>query len=179
MLFAKLETKKFYFFSSFAPYREWKWLFASIVEKKFPFLLHIGTATGDFMTKSRNFFIFLLPHHICPANSCLLSSKRKKFIFPLSLHIGTAECRLLSWIVKKSRFPLSISYQYSKCPFASKIGKILKFLLSLHISPPTIQIMTFRKKISCDFSSQSKNTVRFLLYGGVYPVLYIRSFQFQ
>lgn len=121
-------------------------LFASIFEKKFLFLHHIGTATGDFMTKSRNFFIFLLPHHICPANSCLLSSKRKKFIFPLSLHIGTAECRLLSWIVKKSRFPLSISYQYSKCPFASKIENFLKFLLSLHICPLNVQIMTFRGK---------------------------------
>ena len=69
-------------------------------------------------------------------------------------------------------------YLSSKCLFASKIVKILKFLLSHHICPLTAQIMTvfgnFLKNIS-----QSKNTVRFFLYVGVYPVLYIRSFQFQ
>lgn len=73
--------QKHFAFFPFTPYKDRKRRFASIFEKKFLFLLHIGTATVDFMTKSRNFFIFLLPYHISPAKCCLLSWKRKKFIF--------------------------------------------------------------------------------------------------
>lgn len=91
MLFAKLIDKKISLFSSFTTYRDRKRRFASIFEKKFLFLLHIGTTTCDLMTKSRNFFIFLLPHHICPASSCLLSWKRKKSRFLLSIPYLSAD----------------------------------------------------------------------------------------
>lgn len=156
MLFAKLINEKISLFSSFAPYREWKRHFASIFEKKFLFLHHIGTATGDFMTKAQNFFLFLLPHHICPANSCLLSWKRENLIFSSSTSYresGVPFVKLAS--KKKLRFLLSTPYLSADCPNNDFFGKILKNVF------------------------QSKNTVRFLLYGGVYPVLYIRFFQFQ
>lgn len=78
-------------FFPFTTYRDRKRRFASIFEKKFLFLLHIGTTTCDLMTKSRNFFIFLLPHHICPASSCLLSWKRKKSRFLLSIPYLSAD----------------------------------------------------------------------------------------
>lgn len=83
--------QKCFAFFPFTTYRDRKRRFASIFEKKFLFLLHIGTTTCDLMTKSRNFFIFLLPHHICPASSCLLSWKRKKSRFLLSIPYLSAD----------------------------------------------------------------------------------------
>lgn len=126
------------------------------------------------MTKFRN---FLFPICITTLQRAKLLTKVKKiYFFLLSFHIRTAECRLLSWKGKKSIFLLSTSYLYRKCPIASKIRNIFEISSFTPYLSSNSPYHDFFEKFLVIFS-QSKNTVHFFLYGGVYPVLYIRFFQ--
>ena len=80
--------------------------------------------------------------------------------------------------MKKINFSSFTPYRDSKVPFVklnNEKNHFSSFAPYLSADRPNNDF--FRKFL--ENISQSKNTVRFFLYVGVYPVLYIRSFQFQ